>query len=88
MHHERSLHCADCTGPRQLGTGKGVRIVVIEPQQSGGILILSFVGARSGLCNVDPNRMVGGGFSAGANTAQNAAYAERAPRNHLISILL
>jgi acetyl esterase/lipase len=39
----------------------------------------SFVRAQSRRFNIDINRIAIGGFSAGANTALNAAFAERAP---------
>jgi acetyl esterase/lipase len=51
----------------------------IEAATDDMTLAATFVRAQSKRFNIDVNRIVVGGFSAGANTAMNAAFAERLP---------
>lgn len=67
-------------------TDSAAMIREIEAATDDFTLAVSFVRARSAFYNVDPNRIAGGGFSAGANTAQNAAYAERTPLAAVVSL--
>lgn len=60
-------------------TDSAAMVREIEAATDDFTLAISFVRARSAFYNVDPARIAGGGFSAGANTAQNSAFAERAP---------
>ena len=67
-------------------TDSAAMVREIEAATDDFTLAVSFVRARSSFYNVDPNRIAGGGFSAGANTAQNSAFAERAPLAAVISL--